>query len=258
MKQYRNMVEEEFDAIAHHEQKHWWYKSLHHMVLDTLRKHQLPKNGAILDAGCGTGGLLQILEKQGYTNVHGFDISEKAIGYCYQKKLNVVKGDLLHINQLYLHHSQEAIVCNDVLYFLTVIEQISLMNQMFDLLKPNGLVIINYPAIKWFSGWHDKQVGIEERTSIKQFAKLINPRKFEIREMKYWPFLLSPLIWLIRFLQKALLKSKVENKRKSDLKTEPFLLNTLCYGITLLENRVIPQKPFGSSLFIVLKKIHHD
>jgi SAM-dependent methyltransferase len=40
------------------EDRLWWYRGLHANLLDALRDRDLPGGAPLLDAGCGTGGLL--------------------------------------------------------------------------------------------------------------------------------------------------------------------------------------------------------
>jgi ubiquinone/menaquinone biosynthesis C-methylase UbiE len=47
----------EYDLMDAAEQGMWWYRALHARVIDALRRRPGP-DGTVLDAGCGTGGLL--------------------------------------------------------------------------------------------------------------------------------------------------------------------------------------------------------
>lgn len=256
MKQSNNMVDNEFDLIAENESSHWWYKSLHLLVLNVLKDNKVDLKAKIVDAGCGTGGLIQLLVINGYKNIYGFDISEKAIRYCLDKKLNVEIGDLRKLESNLSNNEIDVFICNDAFYFLTKQEQIEMLNIVYNRLSWNGIAIFNCPALKHFSGLHDLQVGIENRTSIGKFKDLLNENKFRITQITYWPFLLSPIIWITRFIQRIKASPKHFNA-KSDLKEEPYLINKFCYLITLIENKLFSRKPFGSSLFLVLKKVKH-
>jgi SAM-dependent methyltransferase len=68
----------EYDAMARCEKELWWYKSLHDRTLRTIER-VAGKGAKILDAGCGTGGMLTRLRNHGYTNLDGFDLSPDAI-----------------------------------------------------------------------------------------------------------------------------------------------------------------------------------
>ena len=64
----------------------WWYRALHRNVLWALRNAQTPITGELLDAGCGTGG---ILRKIGATcpgvNLFGLEIVPLAARAAQQK-----------------------------------------------------------------------------------------------------------------------------------------------------------------------------
>ncbi len=52
------------------------------------------KNMPILDIGCGFGQSIVALQKAGFTNVRGIDVSEKAVAYCRYKNLPVTLMDV--------------------------------------------------------------------------------------------------------------------------------------------------------------------
>jgi 2-polyprenyl-3-methyl-5-hydroxy-6-metoxy-1,4-benzoquinol methylase len=64
------------------ESQHWWYKILHLQCLHQIQDHFISKSINIVDAGCGTGGLINYLNQNGYKNISGIDVSTKAIECC--------------------------------------------------------------------------------------------------------------------------------------------------------------------------------
>src|SRR5277367_538734 len=56
------MNPQEYAAMFQAEQTHWWYHALHRLIFDSLG-HELPdwRDRMILDAGCGTGAILEQL-----------------------------------------------------------------------------------------------------------------------------------------------------------------------------------------------------
>ena len=69
------------------------YEKLAVDVTDLLSKiNLLDKNTNILDYGCAVGLLVEALDKIGYKNAYGYDISEWALGIAKEKNLKIVNG----------------------------------------------------------------------------------------------------------------------------------------------------------------------
>jgi 2-polyprenyl-3-methyl-5-hydroxy-6-metoxy-1,4-benzoquinol methylase len=77
----------EYERLAFVENKLWWYKILHEKVLKSLKDYKIQKQDLIMDFGCGTGGLLEILLSHKYYNVKGIEVSDFAIDFCKKKIL---------------------------------------------------------------------------------------------------------------------------------------------------------------------------
>jgi SAM-dependent methyltransferase len=240
--------------MARFEQELWWYRALHYLVLDSIRRNVLGWDVSIIDAGCGTGGLLLFLQERGYTNLKGFDLSEDAVRICRQRGLDVTHDNLSNIERCYPPASADVIVSNDTLYYLNEHERAGLLRQCSQVLSTGGLLILNLPALKAFRGIHDISVGIKHRFSKSDAHRLIDPSKFHIVRELYWPFLLSPLIYFVRLAQRIKMRINPAFEVRSDIDLPSPWLNKLLTGITLFENRWLPAKPFGSSLFLVIKK----
>jgi SAM-dependent methyltransferase len=244
----------EYEKMARVEQELWWYRCLHHLVLDSISRNVTGWDITIIDAGCGTGGLMLYLQERGYTNLKGFDLSAEAVRICRQRQLNVVHDNLLNIARRYSPASGDVIVSNDTLCFLDEDERIDLVQQCFQVLRPGGLLIVNLPALKHFRGIHDLSVGIKHRFSMREALSLFDSRQFLIVRVIYWPFLLSPIIYLARLLQRVKMQVIPSFEVRSDIDLPRPRPNRVLEGITRFENRWFPAKPFGSSLFLVAKK----
>lgn len=242
---------EEYAKMAKAEEALWWYRALHYLVLRAIRQYRPGQDIAILDAGCGTGGLLLFLRNCGYWNLKGFDRSSDAIEWCRRRDLDVRQGDLKDIAGLYAEKSTDVIVSNDTLYFFNEREQEDVVEQSWRVLKPGGLLILNLPALKAFRGIHDVSVGINVRFSKADTRRLMKKSLFEDVRKLYWPFLLSPMIYAVRLFQRIKMRVKQHYEIKSDVNLPLAPLNHIFLGLTLFENRVLPIKPFGSSLLLM-------
>ena len=243
---------EEYTKMCSVENNHWWYKSLHCLVLKTIDKNFNTNNISILDAGCGTGGLMDYLKDNKYTNLEGFDLSNEAVKLSISKRLNVWELNLKDYRSS--EQRYDVIISNDTMYFFTLKEQKTILNNFYNSLKGEGIVILNLPSFDAFSGIHDKVVGIQERFNSEMIDNMIDKNKFEIIEKKYWPFLLSPIIYLVRFIQNIQIRFNKNIQLKSDIDMPSKFINAILYKIVKFENICFSKKPFGSSLFLVLKR----
>lgn len=241
---------EEYAKMFKAEETLWWYRSLYCLVLDAIRLYRPGRDIAILDAGCGTGGMLMFLRNCGYRNLKGFDRSGDAVEWCRRRDLDVRQEDLKDIAGLYAEKSTDVIVSNDTLYFFHEREQEDIVEQSWRVLKPGGLLILNLPALKAFRGIHDLSVGINFRFSKADTRRLMKESLFEdVREL-YWPFLLSPMIYAVRLFQRIRMRRNRDYEITSDVDLPLGPLNHIFLGLTMFENRVLPMKPFGSSLLL--------
>src|SRR5215468_9655049 len=51
----------EYEKMAEVEERMWWYRGLHHNLLLAIDRFVPAHASRLLDAGCGTGGLLRFL-----------------------------------------------------------------------------------------------------------------------------------------------------------------------------------------------------
>lgn len=248
------MKHEEFITIAQNEGDYWWYKALHCLVVSNIRNYFASTGIRIIDAACGTGGLLCFLKYRGYENTSGFDIADEAVKYSKERNLDVFKGDINTVEEYYSKASADVIICNDALYFLDEAAQRKAISSLGMILKPNGILMINIPALGAFRGIHDLQVSINTRVNRSDFISLFNPLTFHLESVRYWPFVLSPAIWVVRAIQRFRLKYVNGFTVKSDVRSLSPLLNTLLFRLVKWETTRLSFTPFGSSLFVVLKK----
>ncbi|NOZ11986.1 MAG: class I SAM-dependent methyltransferase [Gammaproteobacteria bacterium] len=245
---------EEYIKMAEVERELWWYRILHNLVHSVLKTVFIDRNPAILDAGCGTGGLLLFLRERGYNKLRGFDLSEIAVEICQSQSLDVFQSDLCDLSDNFKQRSLDVIVSNDTLYHLTKLERRAFFDACGELLRPGGLVVCNTPAIKYFSGIHDQAVGVNYRFTRQDIPSVFDPEQYTILQQTYWPFFLSPVIFTIRAVQRLRLNMGLVKEIRSDIDLPVSWLNTALYKICSLENKITSNKPFGSSLFTVLQR----
>lgn len=223
---------EEYKKMAKLEDSHWWYKGLRDLVLDYCK-------GILLDAGCGTGGLLKRYKKDFKI---GFDKSEEAVKECLKKGLSVFNFDINKMSTSAIKFG--TITGLDILYHQGVDSKKALRN-IFKNLKRGGRYILNEPAFKLLRRGHDIAVGGDKRFTLQELESLLISCGFTIEISSHR----LPWLFIVILIRKLL------GFTGSDLKKTP--LNKLLYSLVKIENWLIRKGfkiPFGSSVFIVAKK----
>ncbi|WPD21678.1 MAG: class I SAM-dependent methyltransferase [Candidatus Electrothrix scaldis] len=104
----------------------------------------LPKNAKILDVGCGLGQFLYYLQKEGFSDVTGIDMSDTQIELALKMQPEV---DLRHVKDsvnffLQREEKYDVITMNDVLEHIEKDHLISFLQALYRSLKPNGMIIV--------------------------------------------------------------------------------------------------------------------
>ncbi|MBN8821739.1 MULTISPECIES: class I SAM-dependent methyltransferase [unclassified Spirosoma] len=246
---------EEFEKMARLEGQLWWYRSLHKRVETALRRQFGDrKTIKILDAGCGTGGMLAYLRKKGYTDLWGIDGSADAIAFCQQHNLPVTSLNLNDLAHFEPHIQYDAIICNDVFCYFTDADLLPLIQALQQRLKPAGILMSNNNAFNAFEGQHDIAVGVIRRFVLSDFARMMPEMGMRIIDSTYWSFTLSIPILLMRQWQRLQLVMgwRTVEEAQSDVYLPAPWLNETLYWITEMEQKLFQRTPFGSSLFITV------
>lgn len=246
---------QEFVNMFHAERELWWYKILHKKVCKIINVHFSTKTITILDAGCGTGGLLSYLSEQGFKNIEGIDLSDDAITYSQQRHLKVLKHDITKIAEYKPSQKYDVIVSNDVFTYLSDEDITAIFKNIASRLNPNGVFITNNNALKVFAGIHDVLAGGQKRFSTKDILSLSAPSKLQPIHSGYWSVLLSPLIMAIRTWHRFKIKRGMVDfsKEHSDVSVPPKFINSVLYSLVAFEDKILPSGFIGSSLFMVFK-----
>ncbi|GAA4410716.1 class I SAM-dependent methyltransferase [Nibrella viscosa] len=249
-------LHDEYEVMFRVESRLWWYRILHGKVLRQIQR-QFGNNRTlrVLDAGCGTGGMLSFLQNNGYQNLQGLDLSEDAVAFTRARGLNVRQLDLRDVGTL-PPEPFDVIICNDVFCYLTDDEIRHVMTEFRNRLQPGGLFITNNNALKAFEGVHSIVLKIPRRFNLNEFTVFGKAVGMPLRYGTYWSFLLAPLIWGYRKAQLLGIRLRILKLQNlhSDVGYPGDGINGLLYGLVRAEEQVLPKAPFGSSVFVVYQR----
>lgn len=241
------MQKNEYQNIFLSEDSHWFYLTTHTLVISLIKKNLSKKKfkNRILDAGCGTGLLVERM--QSFGEIHGIDISSEAIKFSKKRGLrNIHQGSVTKLP--FKKNFFDLIVSIDVLYHKWVTDDSLALKEFNRVLKPGGVLILKLPAFSWLARKHDQVVYTKKRYSIKELEKLISLTNFKIIKGSYFFFLLLPFVFMERLFKKRRVRSSIGY-------VSPFLNQILIYimkfELMLFSNFDLP---IGVSVVIVAKK----
>lgn len=224
----------------------WWFAALHANLLLACRRHMSQRPGArVLDAGCGTGGLLARLD--GARGAIGIDADVAACARAAAKaKRPVCAGSVDALP--FADAAFAAIVSADVLCHRGVDERRAL-EQFHRCLGAGGILVLNLPAYRWMMSRHDAAVYNVRRYTRRGVVALLRAAGFQPLFASYWNMLLFPLMVLTR---------KLLPGGGSDVREHPGRAEAIGRAATAIERALMSAGialPFGGSVLAVAAKI---
>ncbi len=242
------MHNSEYENIYTNELTHWWYLTLHSLIIQIIYKEFGDNNNiSILDAGCGTGGFLSKLDD--YSQKEGFDFSETAVDFCLKRGLtNCFVQDL---NTWVPSRTYDVIVSSDVLYHKNIIDDQLIFNRFYEALNPGGILILNLPAFEILKRNHDIVVETKKRYTRKDLRQLYSNTKFK----RMQSFYRLPLLFFVVAFQKFI--ERFQSSNSSDIGEVSPWINRFLTGFLRMENKLLlvgVKLPVGTSVLGIFKK----
>jgi 2-polyprenyl-3-methyl-5-hydroxy-6-metoxy-1,4-benzoquinol methylase len=225
---------------------------LHELVERFIRREARKKAAplVILDAGCGTGRMLERAARYGAAD--GFDFSEEALRFCATRGLkNITRQDLNSWQPPM--DAYDVIITMDVLCHSTIVSEEDVYKKFHTALKPGGLLIVNLPAFEMLKRQHDRAVHTKKRYTKSPTVKEIKKIGFAIERGSYR----VAFLFGIMLVKKTIERITHDASMHSDLTPLPRWLNAVLLFVNRLENVIVGSGiplPVGGSLFIVCRK----
>jgi SAM-dependent methyltransferase len=246
----------EYATLFEFESSYWWYRSLHSVLIDTLREIGIGAQDKVLDAGCGTGqNLVNISEQIGLTGAYGFDLSSAAAPFW--AKRGVRQACLASINEIpFPTATFDAAMSVDVFECDSVGED-KAYGELWRVVKPGGYLIVVVPAYDWLkSPEHHEAVRASRRYSRSRLTALMQKRSVNLIRMTHLFASLLPAVAVYRLFLKYLAR-RPEGPPRSELRPMSPAVNKLLLKIMGVERRLVQRRnlPFGSSIMAVARKV---
>jgi SAM-dependent methyltransferase len=230
----------------------WWFAAAHAnlLLLYRLISGSASLRQPVLDAGCGTGGLLARLAAD-YPDrtIIGLDADRIACARAAAKSARPVCAG--SVNALpFADAAFGAIFSADVLCHRDVDERAALA-QFHRCLWDGGVLVLNLPAYPWMLSRHDAAVYNVRRYTRRRVARLLHAAGFRLLFASYWNIVLFPIMVVTRRLLPQ------GTCATSDVRLYPAPAEALCRVVTGLERAMLRcgmRFPFGGSLIAVAAK----
>lgn len=227
---------------------HWWFRARREILATIIAGLELPAPARILEAGCGSGGNIALLQRFG--QVSAFDMDEEAAGYC-----RADTGVPCQVGSLPDNNPFEGVGDFDLVVALDVVEHIeddqASFSALASCLGKDGKLLVTVPAYQWLFSGHDRIHHHKRRYLRRDLADKIRGAGLNVVRSGYFNSFLFPPIALVRIASKMLGRESA-----SDMEMPGPVENALFYRIFGAEKNVLRHVgfPFGTSIFLVASR----
>jgi SAM-dependent methyltransferase len=183
----------EFANIANCERDFWWYRGMHKILFRLLDRHLAGRRvGRALEAGCGTGYVSSLLQRDRHLPVIPMDLS--ADGLRYARAMGVgkpVQGDATSLP--FASGSFDLVLSLDVLAHLTRGAELGAAQEMARVLAPGGLIVVRSSALDILRSRHSEFAFERQRFTRRRLRGLMESAGFRVVRCTYANSLLMPV-----------------------------------------------------------------
>jgi SAM-dependent methyltransferase len=234
----------EYERMHALEERMWWYRGLRALAEQLLRPAlaSSPASGAVLDAGCGTGGMLAVLRRAAAPRlVFGLEHDSEAARLAAAKsRTPVVVGS---VNGMPMGAGALAAYLSFDVLCHRAVEPLNALREARRCLQADGIVLLNLPAYRWLMSAHDRRVHNVRRFTRAETRSLLQQEGFRVLRASYWNTFLFPLMLAHRVFGR--------DDAQSDVRDYPRWLDAAFSIVLTFERALIGlgvNLPFGGSV----------
>lgn len=237
---------ERLRRLAEIERKHFWFVGRRSLITRLIRLYVREPASLVLDAGCGTGAMVELLTQMGIRPV-GFDLRPEGLVATKRSSRTAI---------LFQAESSRLPVADDVFdaaLALDVLEHVddrAMLAEIVRILRPGACLVLTVPALPSLWSYRDEAAGHLRRYSKDSLERLLQEARLEVCDLGYYQCLLLPLVIISRWLGR-------QNPSWRDTEDLPSpVVNRILTFVNQTEvslARFITW-PCGSSLFAVCRK----
>lgn len=235
------------------ESAHPWSVGRRDIVRRLLDEEGVTRSTRILEVGCGSGALLGELQRDGYSDLQGIDLSELAVECAHDRgleRVRVMDGSATDFDD----ESFDCIVASDVLEH--IMDEQKALAEWKRLLRPGGLLLCFVPAFAFLWSDHDVENRHYRRYSRSMLESCLREAELPITRIGYWNGWLFGPMTAMRAGRRILARSR-NLERKDDFVPMNPLVSKVFTAAFKAENAYLSaggELPIGVSVFAVVRK----
>jgi SAM-dependent methyltransferase len=195
------MKPQDYEYLYELEEDFWWFVGMREITASLLNPI-LSRDAdlRILDAGCGTGGMLSWLQRySGSREVTGIDFSATGLQFCRRRgQTELVRGSIAELP--FSDSIFDLVTSFDVLQHVCDRGDFQAIGEFGRVLRPGGIAFVRVAAYQWLRSGHDDAIAVERRYTLPQLSAAMRDAGFRIRRATYANTLLFPVAAVKRLL----------------------------------------------------------
>lgn len=240
------------EATAAAEDHHFWFRGLRRNAERLLVGAIGPpdRNRRIVDCGAGTGRNLDWLRTFGTAVGVELSLTGLRVGRAHQRPL--VRATVTRLP--FRDAMADVVTSFDVIYCLDDDSEQQAVREMWRVLKPGGVLLLNVAALEILRGSHSALTMERRRYSRQRLTSLLTGAGFVIERMTFTNMVTFPITLAVRWLDR--LTGRAETASDADLRVPAAPINRTFDAALVLEHALmsVVDLPIGTSLMCVARK----
>ncbi|HTY55038.1 MAG TPA: class I SAM-dependent methyltransferase [Candidatus Binataceae bacterium] len=241
------MDREIYIRMAEVEDDHWWFSGRRIILDSMLARTDLPKDAAILEAGCGTGGNLRMLSRRG--SVCAMELDQQACEFARSRAVADVARGKLPDQIPFGNRNFDVVLLIDVLEHLD--DDGAALGALRERIKPGGILLATVPAFQLLWSPHDVAHHHRRRYRAGQLREVVSEAGFDILYLSYYNTMLFAPILAARVAQRLTGRHPEDHGLKLPPRPVNWALRQTFAAERLLLRRV--SFPVGVSLIVLAR-----
>jgi SAM-dependent methyltransferase len=228
---------------------HWWYRGRRRIIRAELDRLELPEGAPLLDVGCASGAMLDVLSEFG--SATGVDPDPESVALARNQGHDALEAALPALP--FADETFTACTCLDVLEHLP--DDAAALAELARVTRPTGALLVTVPAYEALWSAHDDANEHLRRYRARTLKPLAERTGWRVERMTYFNALLLPAAAAVRLAERF--RSRARASEVSDLRRSPPALNGALELPLRIEAALLRsggRLPAGLSLLAVLRR----